>query len=89
MTARHGHVVPRRNGAVARCGGPGLCETCQHEQRQVRAVAEALHHRCLEHWAELERTNRGPVTQHGHDAHTTDARLVLMALDEVGPELRS
>jgi hypothetical protein len=27
----HGHVVPRDDGAKARCGGPALCSVCAHE----------------------------------------------------------
>lgn len=32
MIGGHGHVVPRPDGAKARCGGPGLCSTCSREQ---------------------------------------------------------
>lgn len=28
----HGHVVPRADGARARCGGPGLCSVCAQEK---------------------------------------------------------
>lgn len=27
----HGHVTPRPDGFRARCGGPGICETCSRE----------------------------------------------------------
>ena len=29
----HGHVVPRTDGTVARCGGPAMCKGCQGEQQ--------------------------------------------------------
>lgn len=28
----HGHVRPRPDGVRARCGGPGICSACSHEQ---------------------------------------------------------
>lgn len=28
----HGHVNPRPDGVRARCGGPGFCAECSHEQ---------------------------------------------------------
>lgn len=31
MIGGHGHVVPRRDGAKARCGGPALCSCCARE----------------------------------------------------------
>lgn len=31
-TDGHGHVVPRLDGVVMRCGGPGICKSCQKEQ---------------------------------------------------------
>ena len=35
----HGHVYPRPDGAVARCGGPRLCHQCAEDQaRQVQPV---------------------------------------------------
>ena len=30
----HGHVVPRPDGAKARCGGPALCSACAREKAQ-------------------------------------------------------
>ena len=27
----HGHVTPNQSGAVARCGGPAICEDCWAE----------------------------------------------------------
>lgn len=31
----HGWVIPNPNGAVARCGGPGLCGQCAIEKRAL------------------------------------------------------
>lgn len=31
----HGHVVPRPDGARARCGGPGICGVCRDEAREL------------------------------------------------------
>jgi hypothetical protein len=31
----HGHVVPRADGILARCGGPGLCAHCREEQKRL------------------------------------------------------
>lgn len=31
----HGHVVPRPDGAKARCGGPGICPECSMEQARL------------------------------------------------------
>lgn len=31
FTVMHGHVTPRQDGQKARCGGPGLCATCDRE----------------------------------------------------------
>lgn len=28
---KHGHVRPRCDGALARCGGPALCDVCEAE----------------------------------------------------------
>lgn len=30
--AAHGHVVPREDGIVTRCGGPGICKHCNTEK---------------------------------------------------------
>ncbi len=30
----HGHVIPRADGAKARCGGPALCAVCRREAAQ-------------------------------------------------------
>ncbi|MGH3978094.1 MAG: hypothetical protein ACRDRZ_03670 [Pseudonocardiaceae bacterium] len=81
---RHGHVVPRPDGTLYRCGGPRMCTACAHERRQVNAVAEALHQQCRDDWAELEKIDPGGVrTYHGYDAHTPAARRVLLRLDAV------
>ena len=31
MNGGHGHVIPRPDGAKARCGGPALCSVCAAE----------------------------------------------------------
>lgn len=36
----HGHVVPRPDGAKARCGGPAMCRVCQAEQAAMLAAAQ-------------------------------------------------
>ena len=45
MTGGHGHVVPRADGAKARCGGPGLCSACSREAALLRGetVSMPLH----------------------------------------------
>jgi hypothetical protein len=79
VNPRHGHVVPRPDGAKARCGGRHLCGHCAREQRQLGAVAEALHQPCRDHWAEVERRDPGRMqTMHGLDAHTDTAFRVLL-----------
>lgn len=40
----HGHVTPNKNGAKARCGGPGICLECNEEMellRQARMHSES------------------------------------------------
>lgn len=37
----HGHVVPRLDGTVMRCGGPGICRTCQKERLLLDIWQEA------------------------------------------------
>lgn len=34
----HGHVIPRADGAKARCGGPALCLACQIEKASVKMI---------------------------------------------------
>ena len=31
MNTGHGHVTPREDGVVARCGGPAICSACALE----------------------------------------------------------
>lgn len=38
----HGHVVPRPDGAKARCGGPALCAQCAREKAQHDLLADAV-----------------------------------------------
>jgi|SRR5581483_1743848 len=35
----HGHVAKRPDGALARCGGPGMCETCELERYYLQLLA--------------------------------------------------
>ena len=35
----HGHVFPRLDGAVARCGGPAICPECAKDFAQVHNIA--------------------------------------------------
>ena len=48
MNGGHGHVIPRPDGAKARCGGPALCSVCAAEL----AAAE-------DEWLELEILREG------------------------------
>jgi hypothetical protein len=36
-THGHGHVVPRLDGALARCGGPAICAKCALEKAEWEA----------------------------------------------------
>jgi hypothetical protein len=38
----HGHVRPRPDGVVARCGGPAICAECRKEQEQLNELESAL-----------------------------------------------
>ena len=31
----HGHVIPNKNGMLARCGGPAICSVCKAEMKQL------------------------------------------------------
>ncbi|QEY73248.1 hypothetical protein [Pseudomonas denitrificans (nom. rej.)] len=37
----HGHVVPRLDGTRMRCGGPGICKTCEKEQLLLKLWEQA------------------------------------------------
>jgi hypothetical protein len=37
----HGHVRPRKDGYLARCGGPAICKVCQQEQAEFSKPAPA------------------------------------------------
>lgn len=41
MRGPHGHIVPRPDGAKARCGGPALCASCRGEAAAEAAKAPA------------------------------------------------
>lgn len=41
--AGHGHVTPRADGVVMKCGGPGLCAVCTAEQEAQGAQARDEH----------------------------------------------
>lgn len=34
----HGHVYPRKDGALARCGGPALCSQCARDLARLNAA---------------------------------------------------
>lgn len=38
----HGHVWPRPDGSVARCGGPGLCPQCARDEAYFYGRRAAL-----------------------------------------------
>lgn len=50
----HGHVTPRPDGVVMKCGGPGICAVCTAEKE------------ALECWF-CEGTGRVTVFSHGED----------------------
>ena len=37
----HGHVVPNKDGRLARCGGPSICSACARELAQATASTTA------------------------------------------------
>lgn len=37
----HGHVFPRADGAVARCGGPGICAECKADLARKQAESKS------------------------------------------------
>jgi hypothetical protein len=46
MNTGHGHVIPREDGIVARCGGPTLCVVCAFDFAQRFAPVAAAEPRC-------------------------------------------
>lgn len=54
----HGHVIPRADGALARCGGPAICKVCRREEEALRQrQREAAETAYLnEEWERLRRS---------------------------------
>lgn len=50
MNRGHGHVIPRDDGLLARCGGPSFCKECAAELAKAAKLAE------------LEPAKPGPAT---------------------------
>jgi hypothetical protein len=66
VTGGHGHVVPRPDGAKARCGGPALCSVCAKElaaQQPVNAATpgQASAGQEFAAWAEAQGIGRGEL----------------------------
>lgn len=40
----HGHVRPRPDGLVARCGGPEICSECREELENQKLIDGLLDH---------------------------------------------
>lgn len=38
----HGHVYPRDDGVLARCGGPGICAKCSADQARKDSAAGSV-----------------------------------------------
>lgn len=38
----HGHVLPRPDGAKARCGGPALCAQCARELDSIKNMSKDM-----------------------------------------------
>lgn len=32
----HGHVIPNKDGSLARCGGPAICSECAYELGSIK-----------------------------------------------------
>jgi hypothetical protein len=73
-TPGHGHVVPRPDGARARCGGPALCSACAKElaaQQQPAATPGQAAYEAFRRWYAAECEAR-TMTQ-GFDESKYDA----------------
>lgn len=63
----HGHVIPRADGAKARCGGPAICAVCALELQAVTARGPLPPASVVETPADAE-----PVSVGGDDQGPTD-----------------
>lgn len=62
MSGGHGHVVPRADGCVARCGGPAICRDCALEaQRWAQQHGKAWSNAALSITAEGTVFRPGPA----------------------------
>ncbi len=93
MTGGHGHVTPRPDGALAKCGGPAICHACQLELEAKQAEEHSAYFADLiaryyrreigrlmqqaEHWA----ANGAPLAVH-HRVTLADAYFQIVALME-------
>lgn len=92
----HGHVFPRPDGRLARCGGPGICKECALDlSRKMSAKAEARAVTSGLTFAQLREANRLRLplfkNKHGQPAHSTpdgsdwsDAQWLQALVGEVG-----
>ncbi len=73
MIGGHGHVVPRADGAKARCGGPALCSCCARELAVEYSSLEDLGRReaiRAEEWARRYHDTRERLTWRSAPART-------------------
>jgi hypothetical protein len=55
----HGWVQPRPDGLKARCGGPSVCSTCQHEEKAMARAAPEGEPRTV--WLVRASSDAGPA----------------------------
>jgi hypothetical protein len=65
--SKHGWVTPLPNGAVARCGGPGICAHCKAERIVARGCPSLPGGRCWYCLAVLASTVASEVKDHQPD----------------------